>query len=222
MARPADPNAKSALVAAARAEFVKHGIVKARVEDITAACGLSKGAFYLHYPSKEALFQELVGRLEAEVRKIIEGRHVEQRGLVGTSKRRAKGRPRDAQAFAAMAALERRHDRKMLELLWEARDVVSVALHGAQGTAFEGVVWRLVDTEALRVEAMTEQLKAFGVCRPDIPSEVVSAMVIGTWILLIRRMTALSTPPDFDFWVESIQSLLADGTQARKSSRRTR
>ena len=56
MARPADPNAKEALVAAARAEFARRGLVGARVEDITAACNLSKGAFYLHVESKEALF----------------------------------------------------------------------------------------------------------------------------------------------------------------------
>src|SRR5437660_856533 len=56
MARPADPNAKEALMAAARAEFARRGLRGARIEDITAACGLSKGAFYLHFESKEALF----------------------------------------------------------------------------------------------------------------------------------------------------------------------
>src|SRR5437899_5203066 len=60
MARPADPNAKEALMAAARAEFARRGLRGARIEDITAACGLSKGAFYLHFQSKEALFGELV------------------------------------------------------------------------------------------------------------------------------------------------------------------
>src|SRR5712692_9542285 len=60
MARHADPNAKDALIAAARREFARRGLRGARIEDITAACGLSKGAFYLHFPSKEALFGELV------------------------------------------------------------------------------------------------------------------------------------------------------------------
>jgi hypothetical protein len=84
------------------------------------------------------------------------------------------------------------------------------------------VLWRVVDNEASRVEGMIDQLKAAGVCRPDIPAEVVSAMVIGTWILLIRRMATLSNPPDFDYWVEAIQSLLADGTTARAASGRRR
>ena len=60
MARKADSQAREALIAAARREFLRSGLAKARVEDITAAVGLSKGAFYLHFPSKESLFTQLV------------------------------------------------------------------------------------------------------------------------------------------------------------------
>src|SRR3954467_9921630 len=67
MARPADPNAKEALVAAARAEFARRSLRGARIEDITAACGLSKGAFYLHFDSKEALLGELVHAFQARM-----------------------------------------------------------------------------------------------------------------------------------------------------------
>ena len=78
MPRHADPNAKEALVAAARAEFARGGLRGARIEDITAACGLSKGAFYLHFESKEALFGELVpvvsGLLVVVVRYYFAGR----------------------------------------------------------------------------------------------------------------------------------------------------
>ncbi len=41
MARPADPTAKEALVACARAEFARRGLVGVRIEDITLACSLS-------------------------------------------------------------------------------------------------------------------------------------------------------------------------------------
>jgi len=71
MSRPADPTARSALVAAARAEFVRKGLRGARIEDITSAYGLSKGAFYLHFDSKEALFEELVRSLADD----MEGLH---------------------------------------------------------------------------------------------------------------------------------------------------
>src|SRR5205807_6529729 len=67
MARPADPHARDALIAAARAEFARRGLRGARIEDITAACGLSKGAFYLHFESKEGLFKLLVDQFLAEI-----------------------------------------------------------------------------------------------------------------------------------------------------------
>src|SRR5437868_10058752 len=74
MPRPADPNAKEALIAAARAEFARKGLRGARIEDITAACGLSKGAFYLHFKSKEALFGELVASFRARMDTLLEQR----------------------------------------------------------------------------------------------------------------------------------------------------
>src|SRR5712671_909014 len=84
MARPADPNAKEALVAAARAEFGRRGLRGARIEDITAACGLSKGAFYLHFESKEALFQQLVEAFTAEISRSGDARHQQMRAFVET------------------------------------------------------------------------------------------------------------------------------------------
>src|SRR5438876_10708073 len=82
MARPADPNAKEALMAAARAEFARRGLRGARIEDITAACGLSKGAFYLHFESKEALFGELVQGFIGEISGTGEIRRSEMQKLV--------------------------------------------------------------------------------------------------------------------------------------------
>jgi AcrR family transcriptional regulator len=43
-----------------------YGIRKTSVEDLTRAAGISKGAFYLFYDSKEELFLEIIGRFEAE------------------------------------------------------------------------------------------------------------------------------------------------------------
>lgn len=41
-------------------EFQEKGFAAARMEDIAIGAGLSKGALYLYFKSKEALFQELV------------------------------------------------------------------------------------------------------------------------------------------------------------------
>ncbi len=50
-----------------------YGIKKTNVEDLTKAAGISKGAFYLFFNSKEELFLEVLEQYEAEMRdKIFE------------------------------------------------------------------------------------------------------------------------------------------------------
>jgi AcrR family transcriptional regulator len=45
--------------------FMAHGYAATRMEDVARACGLSKAALYLYFPSKEAIFRALVaGRLQ--------------------------------------------------------------------------------------------------------------------------------------------------------------
>lgn len=47
---------------AALDEFIARGFDAARIEDIAKAAGLSKGAIYVYFPSKEALLRALVER----------------------------------------------------------------------------------------------------------------------------------------------------------------
>ena len=53
-ARPAE------IVAAALAVFAERGFAAARTEDIAARAGISKGALYLYFPTKEDLFRAVV------------------------------------------------------------------------------------------------------------------------------------------------------------------
>ena len=48
--------------------FAAHGLRKTNVEEIARAAGISKGAFYRFYESKEALFMEVIERTEERVR----------------------------------------------------------------------------------------------------------------------------------------------------------
>jgi AcrR family transcriptional regulator len=47
--------------------FTETGFAAARVEDVAKAAGLSKGAVYLYFDSKEALFEALVRRFAEQV-----------------------------------------------------------------------------------------------------------------------------------------------------------
>src|SRR3954462_1793265 len=60
MSRTADPTAKITLLRAAEEVFAERGLAGAKVEDIAKRAGVSKGAFYLHFESKEAALKQLV------------------------------------------------------------------------------------------------------------------------------------------------------------------
>lgn len=203
MPRIADPHARVALQNAARAVFSQHGIHGARIEDITQKSGLSKGAFYLHYESKEALFEELVKAFITRIDGLVAEREqavfafIEQPGF----------------SAAALSDLEAKFDQQLLEAIWDERDVFMVLFKGAQGTRFESVLWELADKESRRVEASLEKLKKAGACRQDVPSEVFGAMAIGTYLMVAQRMCRLQSKPNLELWVRSIQKLINEGVQ---------
>src|SRR5258708_8877620 len=60
MSRAPDPTAKISLLRASETVFAEKGLQLAKVEDITRLAGMSKGAFYLHFDSKEEAFKQVV------------------------------------------------------------------------------------------------------------------------------------------------------------------
>ncbi len=54
-----------------KALFEKQGLKKTTVEELTEIVGISKGAFYLFYDSKEDLYMEILEHLEIEIQSSI-------------------------------------------------------------------------------------------------------------------------------------------------------
>lgn len=51
--------------------FSVYGLKKTNIEEIAKAAGISKGAFYIFYESKEALFMDVIEQVEIRVRQEI-------------------------------------------------------------------------------------------------------------------------------------------------------
>ncbi len=59
------------LLGAGQKQFTTYGLKKTNVQELAAAAGISKGAFYLFYESKEALLMDLMEQAEASYRQQV-------------------------------------------------------------------------------------------------------------------------------------------------------
>jgi AcrR family transcriptional regulator len=216
MSRPADPHAREALVSAARAEFARRGLRGARIEDITAACGLSKGSFYLHFESKEALFKELVDALMSELGGCNHGRlqtvetFLAENGPLTPEDFRAQ-----TERFRRWDAIELANDLRSLEIMWRYRDVMDVLITGCQGTPFERTVWQMVDAEQARIAENLRRFQQTGCLRSDVEPDLFGAMVIGTYLLVGKRMASARSKPDLASMARGLQKLIREGSLPR-------
>jgi AcrR family transcriptional regulator len=194
MARTPDPRALDALLEAARAEFGRHGPGQARVEDIARRAGLSKGAFYLHFRSKEHAFELLLQR------------------FLGALEEHARRRHAAEEAATTPPAFEDEvgWDADLLELLWKNRSIIA-AVHGAGGGPWS----RLVDGFRHRMRSLVagrlEERQAAGALRRDLDASVVADVVLGAYEDVGRRMAETRARPDFELWARTILTVLYEG-----------
>lgn len=97
------------LLAAAEAAFGRRGYFAASVADITRRARVAQGTFYVYFPSKRAIFEELVRQLSHDLRRSIQER------VAGLTDRREVER----EGFLAFFAFIRRH-RAMYRIVRQA------------------------------------------------------------------------------------------------------
>lgn len=193
MARPSDPSARTRLITAAREVFLEHGLDRAKVEDITQAAGLSKGAFYLHFKTKEEAFKEILSGALAEVGSIMQDLEA--------------ARVNDAQS-----GLERviegwlTGDIAIFECLWKHRAIMRLVLDGGGSPDYQ----HLIEVFAEGAEQLVERLIRFGIeqgyYRPDIEPKQSAAFVAGGYDRLARRMVRERKKPDVERRLIAAQS----------------
>lgn len=61
-ARDHKPRTRRRILDAAAALFTAHGFEGTTIEDVMHACGLTRGGFYAHFPSKAELYAQALGR----------------------------------------------------------------------------------------------------------------------------------------------------------------
>jgi len=197
MSRVADPRAKIELLRAAEAVFAEHGLAASKVEHITARAGVSKGAFYLHFASKDDCWRQIIEGFVAKLASCLDF-HEE----IGTDL-----------TESVTDHLERWHHRdlEMLEFSWQNRAILRMVLAGGGGTPYA----YLIDEFAARVAETTEGwlriAMGAGAYRDDLDTKLVVALISGGYQRMVRALISCPKRPDIAAWSYQALSLFTRG-----------
>jgi AcrR family transcriptional regulator len=200
MSRPADPLARSKLLRAAREEFARAGLTEARVEDIARRAGVAKGSFYLHFKSKEEVFQALLDHFLVECGRFAEA---------------CQPNLANVQSVGDVKRFFCRQDAEMLEFLWAQRDILQVFYQAGSTPQYQHVLNAFLDAQAATTAAQLRELQTRGLYRDELDAEVVSTCIVGAYHNLTRHLAASRAKPDLARHADTIVSLFLEGLSVR-------
>lgn len=198
MARPTDPNVRIELLAAAEMEFTKHGLDRARIEDIVARAGRSKGAFYRYFHDKEDAFRHVVDGLLANLQTLIEAPLV-------TDEKKGISRNEFLDRW-------RKRDEAVFEFVWANRDLLRMILRGGYSASFVHVMDAFANrTQRMILDSVTWG-RDHGIYRRDFDPHLVSVLIAGAYDRLARELAdAVGERPNIRRWVVEAQRFVING-----------
>ena len=194
MPRIADPTAKIALLSAAEAVFAVKGVEACKVEDITRRAGLSKGAFYLHFESKEEALKQICESFLARCSAAFQT-------------------PEDIADLPTepgpLLAFWLEKDVGMFELLWQNRATVAI-LQSCQGPHLY-LLQAFHDDIRKTSEQWIDFWKRRALFRADVEPELTSTLIFGAYNQLAMKLLEASKRPPFEEWLRHAQRMFVRG-----------
>ena len=204
MARLPDPTAKISLLRAAEEVFSAKGLAAAKVEEITRRARLSKGAFYLHFESKEEAFRQLVESFLA---------HLSSTLRPPSDYSTLPRTPADVLQFC----LDR--DTQTFEFLWQNKAIVSIlgSCHGPHVYLME-TFRKDVEVHSRAWVAIWQEM---GLFRTDLDVDIIATLMCGAYHELVHRMLASPKKPPLIEWLRQAQGAFVHGLGTRALTQAT-
>ena len=163
----AERDTRGQILEAAKAEFLAKGFQHASLRGIVRAAGVTTGALYGYYDSKEALFDALVRECYEHVMGEFRG------ALMAFAELPIEKQPEN------MGAVSRRCMREMLLYMHEHRDEFHLLLCSAEGTRYASMLEEAVDLEIAATHRYYRVLEQLGSPAPAIDERLEHILVTG-------------------------------------------
>jgi AcrR family transcriptional regulator len=197
MPRTSDPTARIKLLAAAETEFVRHGLDGARVQEITRRAGLSKGAFYLHFESKDDAFRHLIEAMVARLATYIDACPVDEAMQIPT-----------VDQFLDFWVAQ---DAAMFDFIWQNRGLVGMLLDGGRSAAYRHLVDEFAERAGGKTRLLLEAGARAGIYRSDLDLDVTCAFIGGAYDRMARQLVRERQKPDLPALLRQVQILFLRG-----------
>jgi AcrR family transcriptional regulator len=184
MSRVADPKAKIMLLRAAEEVFAEKGLAGAKVEEIARRAGVSKGAFYLHFESKETALKHLVESFLARCHSYF------------APPGAYPGLPEDP---ADLLDFTLARDVQIFEFLWQNRAFLRI-LPSCQGNTDYLVLAFRAEIDATTRE-WVDYWRREGIYRSDVDPDLAATLIGGAYNELSMRMLLSEKRPPLEEWL---------------------
>lgn len=184
---------------AAAADFLQRGFRKATLRDIARTAGVTTGALYGYYDSKEALFEALVGEAYDTMMNLCRGC---EEGLQFAAAGEASGN---------MELEEGLCSRRLLQYVYDHLTAFRLLLCCSDGTRFAGMIDRMVELALEGTHRYQRSLREKGLAEhtvdPRLEHILVTGMVNAFFELVIHQMT----PQQADTYLSQLQAFYHAG-----------
>ena len=197
MPRVADPRTRIVLLRAAEAVFSDRGLSAAKVEEVTKRAGVSKGAFYLHFESKEDCFRQIVEGVLARL--AVSAKSPTLQSITS---------PDDV---PMLLETRLRESVELFEFCWQNRGIMKMILEGGGGAPYAYLIDEFAAGIVQQSEALIVHATARGLYRSDIDPAIVARLISGTYERLVRELIKQPRRPDIEGWARQAQDLLTRG-----------
>ena len=184
---------------AAKAEFLKKGFQSASLRNIVKTAGVTTGAFYGYYKSKEALFESLVhvhydfiiNRFKDAQRQFAQLPHAQQ--------------PENLSSISGASMFD------MLYYAYAHLEEFKLILCCSEGTRFSGLVDEMVEIEVEATHAYQIVLRELGRPSPRIDPKLEHILITGMFHTFFELIIHEMPLPDAENYLKEMRAFYTDG-----------